>query len=86
MQAKATNPSSANFSVSGHIAAIWWELLIAKTATPFSFAALVNSGNPLFNTTGAKELLPWTFITDGEILFISGFPLPLILPLFKPET
>jgi len=32
--------------------------LIAKTATPFSFAAFVNSGNPLFNTTGAKELLP----------------------------
>jgi len=61
-------------------------LLIANTATPFSFAALLNSGKPLLKTTGAKELLPWTLITDGEIFLISGLPFPLILPLFKPET
>ena len=86
VHAKATKPSSANFSVSGHIAAMWWELFIASTATPFSFAALANSGNPLFKTTGAKQLLPLTFITDEEIFLISGFPLPLIFPLFKPLT
>ena len=74
VHAKATKPSSANFSVSGHIAAMWWELFIAKTATPFSFAVLANSGKPLFKTTGAKQLLPWTLITDAEIFFTSGFP------------
>ena len=25
-------------------------------------------------------------ITDGEIILTSGFPLPFILPLFRPET
>ena len=86
VHAKATKPSSANFSVSGHIAAIWCELFIAKTATPFSLAALLNSGKLLFNTTGAKQLFPATLITDGDIFLISGFPLPFIFPLFNPET
>ena len=70
-----------SFSVSGHIAAMWCELFIASTATPFSSAALANSGKPLFKTTGAKELFPSTLITDEDILFISGLPFPLIFPL-----
>ena len=65
---------------------MWWELFIASTATPFSFAALANSGKPLFKTTGARQLLPLTLITDAEIFLTSGFPLPLIFPLFKPLT
>ena len=62
------------------------ELFIAKTATPFSFAALTSSGNPLFKTIGAMLLFPSTFITEGETFFTSGFPLPFIFPLFNPET
>ena len=65
---------------------MWCELLIARTATPFSFAAFTNSGIPLFKTTGAKQLLPKALITDDEIFLISGLPLPLIFPLFNPLT
>jgi hypothetical protein len=61
-------------------------LLIAKTATPFSLAAFDNSGRPFDKTTGARQLFPKTLITDGEIFLTSGLPLPLIFPLFKPET
>ena len=86
MHANATKPSSAIFSVSGHIAAMWCELIIARTATPFSLAAFTNSGIDLFNTTGAKQFLPSALITEGVNFFISGFCFPLIFPLFKPET
>ena len=58
---------------------------MASTATPFSFAAFANSGKPLLRTTGAKQLLPLTLITDAEIFLISGLPLPFIYPLFKTQ-
>ena len=73
-------------SVSGHMAAMWCELLIAKTATPFSLAALINSGKPLLSTIGAKQLFPKTLIILGEIFFTSGLALPFTFLLFKAAT
>ena len=84
--AGATKPCSAIISVSGHIAAIWCELLIAKTATPFSLAVLINSGKPLLRTIGAKQLFPKTLITLGEIFLTSGLAFPFIFPLLSPDT
>ena len=85
VHANATKPCSAIASVSGHIAAMWWEFVIAKTAIPFSFAALINSGIPFSNTIGAKQFFPSTLITLGVIFETTGLLLPFIFPLFKPE-
>ena len=86
MHANATKPSSAIASVSGHIAAIWCEFVIANTATPLSFASLINSGKPTFKTIGANVWLPKTFITLEEIFLTSGLALPLTFLLFNAAT
>ena len=48
-------------------------------------SSIISTSNTSFRMK-QKAFRDQELITDCEIFFISGFPLPLILPLFKPLT